>query len=179
MTGQRTIGRLAQRFGLARSTLLYYDRIGLLRPGRGNAAGYRQYSEHDEARLEQICRYRDLGIPLREIGQLLDRTGQGIAGVLLRRARQLDEEIAGLREQQRVVLSLLKAEPRDQPARALDKEAWVSLMRAAGLGEEDMTRWHVEFERLFPEAHQVFLRDIGIPAPEIEGIRRRARAAKR
>ena len=27
-----TVGVLARRFGLARSTLLYYDRSGLLRP---------------------------------------------------------------------------------------------------------------------------------------------------
>lgn len=38
------ISQLAQQFGLSRSTLLYYDRIGLLSPSARSEAGYRQYS---------------------------------------------------------------------------------------------------------------------------------------
>ena len=45
--GELTVGRLARRFGLARSTLLYYDRIGVLRPSARSAAGYRLYDAGD------------------------------------------------------------------------------------------------------------------------------------
>ncbi len=38
-----TIGRLARRFGLSRSTLLYYDSIGLLSPSTRSAKDYRLY----------------------------------------------------------------------------------------------------------------------------------------
>jgi hypothetical protein len=39
-----TIGRLAERFGLSRSTLLYYDSIELLSPSARSDANYRLYS---------------------------------------------------------------------------------------------------------------------------------------
>jgi len=52
------ISELARRFGLSRSTLLYYDRIGLMRPSHRTAAGYRVYTSEDEQRLEAICNYR-------------------------------------------------------------------------------------------------------------------------
>ena len=62
-----TVGRLAKRFGLSRSTLLYYDSIGLLRPTGRSAKGYRLYSEDDAARLEKICLYRQTGLSLDEV----------------------------------------------------------------------------------------------------------------
>ncbi len=36
-----TVGKLAEDFGLSRSTLLYYDRIGLLQPAARTEKGYR------------------------------------------------------------------------------------------------------------------------------------------
>jgi DNA-binding transcriptional MerR regulator len=52
-----TIGRIARIFGLSRSTLLYYDSIGLLTPTGRSDAGYRLYSEDDRKRLERINDY--------------------------------------------------------------------------------------------------------------------------
>lgn len=178
MNSRRTIGQLSRRFGLSRSTLLYYDRIGLLRPGRRSPAGYRCYSESDEHRLEEICRYRRMGIPLQEIGQLLDLPDQGVSGVLQRRARQLEKEIVLLREQLRIILDLLKAESVNPPSIPMDKAAWTILMQAAGLNEAGMIRWHVEFERRYPDGHQAFLVELGIPEDEIAEIRRRIRTAE-
>ena len=39
-----TIGKLARKFDLSRSTLLYYDRIGLLKPSGRTRANYRVYT---------------------------------------------------------------------------------------------------------------------------------------
>jgi DNA-binding transcriptional MerR regulator len=39
-----TIGQAAKHANLSRSTLLYYDRIGLLRPSGRSRAGYRLYN---------------------------------------------------------------------------------------------------------------------------------------
>src|SRR5262245_19662656 len=50
-----SISRLARAFGLSRSTLLYYDRIGLLAPSGRTGSGYRSYSEKDYRQLERIC----------------------------------------------------------------------------------------------------------------------------
>ena len=48
------ITELAREFGLSRSTLLYYNRIGLLRPAGRSMAGYRLYSTKDRDTLALI-----------------------------------------------------------------------------------------------------------------------------
>ncbi|HJW09434.1 MAG TPA: MerR family transcriptional regulator, partial [Holophagaceae bacterium] len=58
----RSISALARAFGLSRSALLHYDRVGLLRPARRSAKGYRVYSEADARRLEDICTLRRAGL---------------------------------------------------------------------------------------------------------------------
>lgn len=170
-----TIGRLARRFGLSRSALLYYDRIGLLRPSRRSGAGYRRYAPADAARLETICQYRAAGVPLAEIAGLLDRPADGAAGVLGRRLRALNGEIAGLRAQQGVIVRLLGRPALRRRAGALDKAGWTALLRAAGLDEEGTWAWHREFEAWSPEGHQDFLASLCLPPAEIARIRARSR----
>jgi hypothetical protein len=53
----------------------------------------------------------------------------------------------------------------------MDKQKWVSIMRAAGFADDDMHRWHKEFERAAPEDHQEFLEYLKIPKGEIQRIR--------
>ena len=170
-----TIGRLARRHGLSRSTLLYYDRIGLLHPSGRSAAGYRHYTPGDVRRLEQICLYRETGLPLAEIARLLSAAGTGIAAVLEKRLAELDGEIRRLRSQQEVILRMLQADPRSRPTGRLDKAGWVALLRAAGLDEAGMRLWHREFEQRFPRSHHEFLEGLGLPEREIQAIRRWSR----
>ena len=49
-----SITALAREQGLSRSTLLYYDRIDLLRPQSRSEANYRCYGEEQRQRLGQI-----------------------------------------------------------------------------------------------------------------------------
>lgn len=172
-TAPYTVGVLARSVGLARSTLLYYDRIGLLPPSRRSAAGYRLYGEDARSRLESIRTYRDVGLGMAEIRALLDARGGRTAGILTARLDRMNTEIAALREQQRVVVELLKNRSllSVSRARALDKRGWVEILTAAGLDDAAMHRWHVEFETLAPEAHQDFLESLGIPSTEIASIR--------
>lgn len=53
--------------------LHHYDRLGLLKPRRSDA-GYRLYRSIDLERLEQIAALKFLGIPLKQIRELLDRS---------------------------------------------------------------------------------------------------------
>src|ERR1700690_4478359 len=106
----RFISAVGLKFGLSRSTLLYYDRLGLVRPTYRTAAGYRMYSEEDVARLKRICRYREAGLPLAEIGRLLEEDEcprSAVREALHRRLTALNHETAALRRQQQVVLRLL------------------------------------------------------------------------
>jgi MerR family transcriptional regulator, thiopeptide resistance regulator len=201
MADSITIGRLAKASGLSRSTLLYYDRMGLLCPVNRSQGNYRLYSAGDVERLRWIRCYRDAGIPLRQIAQILGgggRTGAPSAAVLKHHLRFLDEQINTLRNQQRQAILLLEqitsgssarasGEVDVRPPRALsagrkkhfvqkeidmvNKKRWVEIMKAAGFKEDDMRNWHRQFERLEPQAHQEFLESLGIEAAEIRQIR--------
>ena len=183
--GMETVGRLARRFGLSRSTLLYYDRIGLLRPSERSSAGYRLYSEVDVRRLERILAFRGVGLPLESIGSLLAAPSSAtdaresppttrVDEALEQRLVAIDREITGLRRQQEVILRLLE---RDSGRRlVMDKESWTEILRATGMSDADMWRWHQEFERLAPAAHQEFLESLGIDSEEVGSIRARSRS---
>ena len=167
-----SISRLGRRFGLSRSTLLYYDRIGLLAPSKRSAAGYRVYGEADVKRLEAICRYREIGLSLKQIGDLVGGATGRTALLLEARLDRLNDEIERLREQQRVIVRLLANPKKLRNARAMDKDRWVAILRAAGLDDAAMHRWHVEFERAAPTAHQDFLESLGLAKAEVTRIRR-------
>ncbi len=61
----------AARAGVTVRTLHHYDRLGLLRPTRRTAAGYRLYGAADFARLQQIVTLKFIGLPLKQIKELL------------------------------------------------------------------------------------------------------------
>lgn len=172
-----TVGRLAKKHGLSRSTLLYYERIGLLSPSGHMKGEYRQYNEKNDIRLAKICEYRRAGISLKEIGRMLDaQADTSVAEALENRLTELNREMEGLREQQQLVAALLGRADLLEATDGLDKATWVSLLSAAGFSEDDMRRWHVQFERSAPEKHEQFLRHLRIPDGEISAIRSMAAA---
>ena len=57
----------------------------------------------------------------------------------------------------------------------LTKDTLVAIMRAAGLTEEDMHRFHQEFEKAAPAEHQEFLEFRQIPSDGIRRIRESSR----
>ena len=65
------IGELAERAGVNRETLRYYDRRGLLRPSRRSSSGYRVYDPDACERLNFIRRAQSFGFKLDEISVLL------------------------------------------------------------------------------------------------------------
>jgi DNA-binding transcriptional MerR regulator len=170
--GMVTVGALARAHGLARSTLLYYDAIGLLRPAARSAAGYRRYGPEEERRLATICAYRRAGLSLDAIRRVLDGASEGLAVVLEERLSELDGDIRRLRDQQRLIAGLLERPDLLRRERVLDKRTWVDLLAASGMSEADMERWHDEFERTAPEKHQQFLELLGLPPEEVTAIRR-------
>lgn len=166
------VSSLARRHGLSRGTVIHYDRLGLLKPTGRTRANYREYSEKDEARLEEICLLRKAGISLRDIARVLEGGEELLAPALEGRLRELDREMESLRVQQRLVANLLKRSPDLAHMPELDWAAWVSLVKAAGLTLEDLKAWHAHFERLSPEKHSRFLERLCIPDEERARLKR-------
>ncbi len=170
------VSTLAQRCGLSRSTLLYYESIGLLRRPPRTTGNYRAYSEADLARLQQIGVYRKVGLSLAAVRKVLDQSRGDAAAVLQRRLVEIDDEIETLRDHQRAILRLL-GRPRALGSKEMmTKGKWLAIMRGAGFTEADMDRWHAEFEASAPEEHQEFLEYLHIRTREIETIRESSRS---
>ncbi len=176
-----TVTKLARSCGLSRTTVLYYESIGLLKAAPRKSGDYRRYGDRDRDRLRQICAYRDAGLKLADIRALLDGSEHGSAAVLRRRMVEIDEEIGMLRRHQRAIARLLHVQFEFERTEMITKEKWVQIMRNCGFTDEDMHRWHAEFEKSAPEEHQEFLQFLHIPEDEIRGIRQwsREQAAKK
>lgn len=178
-----TLGQLAKRVGLARSSVLHYEALGLLRPRARSAAGYRLYGKAELERLLTIRRLRDSGLALDDIRALLLPTGAGLredagpVALLERRLLELCQEVERLREQQRHLAHLLADPDFRGQRRHWSKDAWVALLQRAGFDEAAMRVWHQEFERGNPAAHEAFLASLGLEAAEIAAIRDWSRQA--
>ncbi|MCU7852572.1 MAG: MerR family transcriptional regulator [Candidatus Thiodiazotropha sp. (ex Monitilora ramsayi)] len=166
-----TIGQLAKRYSLSRSTLIYYDSKGLLIPSGRSGTNYRTYSDSDAEKLERIILFRNAGMPLSTIADIIDQDTDEVESALETRLISINQEIQVLRGQQKVIIDIIKNQGAIENTRIVTKEKWVSMLKAAGLDEDGMKHWHIEFEKTSPEAHQDFLESIGIADAEIAAIR--------
>lgn len=98
-----TVQKLGRLAGISPRTLRYYDEIGILKPARISSSGYRIYGQAEVDRLQQILFYRELGVSLDHIKQILDSPGFDRVKALkehreqlLGKRRQLDLLIANL-----------------------------------------------------------------------------------
>jgi DNA-binding transcriptional MerR regulator len=91
-----TVRQLAAISGVTVRTLHHYDEIGLLEPATVGANGYRYYGRAELLRLQRILFHRELGVPLNEIGELLELEGEDQVGVLLQHRQKLEAEGARL-----------------------------------------------------------------------------------
>lgn len=66
-----SVSQAARLAGVSVRTLRWYDEIGLLKPTEVTPAGYRFYDDEAMAVLQQILFYRELGVPLEQIGRIL------------------------------------------------------------------------------------------------------------
>lgn len=166
-----TISVLAREFGLSRSALLYYDRIGLLKPSGRSAKAYRHYSADDRLRLERICLLRAAGLPLERIGAMLERPAATPAEVALAtHLHELSLQIQSLRAQQARVVRLMLAGLHRSPGGPIDRESLVAMLHEAGLNDDDLKSLHAQFEHTNPAEHANFLRGLGMSDGEIKGL---------
>lgn len=126
------ISELAEKVGLSRSALLYYESKDLLR-GVRQTNGYRMYTEKDVQQVHLLQQLQAGGLTLKECRLVLDSKVQ--RSLLERRMQQLDNEIA-----------------QKQEARTL---------LAALLGQGSLRQWHQQTDKLAPDAHLDWLKQQG------------------
>lgn len=64
------IGEFAERTGISKDTIRYYEKIGLLRPEIINK--YREYNNNDVILIETIIKLKQTGFSLLEVKMLFD-----------------------------------------------------------------------------------------------------------
>jgi DNA-binding transcriptional MerR regulator len=82
---QETAAAVARRFGVSVKALRVYERAGLLKPAR-TVAGWRIYRQLELERLSAILALKQLGLPLKRIGELLKGEGDLAAALALQEA---------------------------------------------------------------------------------------------
>ena len=89
-----TTGEFAAAKGVSKDTLFHYDDIGLFCPEKVSENGYRLYSIYQLETFDTIRMLRDLGIPLKEIRDILDnRSPECVMRVFAEREQQIDIQI--------------------------------------------------------------------------------------
>jgi len=166
-----TIGDLVKQFKISRSTILYYDKIGLLKPSERTDSNYRLYSNGDVERLKTIMRHREAGIPLKDIMKLLEIENTNISDILTRRLKNIQTEIITLKKQEQMILAVLIKEVRLSDSILFDRKSWSKLLVSIGFSIEDLENWHSNFEKDSPDDHTEFLKALGMQQDDIEKFR--------
>ncbi|MBN2910406.1 MerR family transcriptional regulator [Polycladomyces sp. WAk] len=84
-----TVQKLARLAGVSTRTLRYYDEIGILKPARINSSGYRIYGQAEVNRLQQILFYKELGVSLDVIKEIVTSPSYDGAKALREHREQL------------------------------------------------------------------------------------------
>ncbi len=150
-----SISRVSKIIGVARSTLLYYERIGIIIPERNPDNGYREYSQKDFDTLLLVRQLQQAGFSLKESAGIMEGTLD--PDLIRRRYQALEQQIESMNMAKEVLSSLLMcATGETSPGDDFDSRG---------------RSWHADFERKGAEAHSAWLQRLGFSEKESLYIR--------
>ena len=190
MTGEHwKIGELARIAGVTVRALHHYDSLGLLVPSERTHGGHRLYSAADVQRLYKLLALRRVGLPLEEIGPLLD-SEDGLGDTVRRHLGRVEKQLGAL-EQLRLRLTQLLAAldgDEDSTQRFLDALEAMTMFekyytpeqfeqleqRRNELGEDAIKAVEQEWQEIYAKLRE--LREAGVDpaAPEAQAVGDRA-----
>lgn len=88
----KTIKDVSEITGLSIRTLRYYDEIGLLKPTVLTEAGYRLYGNEALEKLQEILFFREVGLPLATIKEMMEQPGYDKRQALLAQRSLLEQK---------------------------------------------------------------------------------------
>lgn len=170
-----TIKELCEKSRLSRSTILYYDSIGLLRPVERSESNYRLYSEDSLRKLDRICTFREAGVPLTEISKILNTDNNIERDILEKTLQMLNSEAKKIKSRQEKIIKMLEGgEDIMAAAKGIDKDLIIESLRLVGVNDDGLDKLHANLEKSSPESHQSFLEFLGFTEEEIKYIRTNA-----
>jgi DNA-binding transcriptional MerR regulator len=183
------IGELAQHAGVTVRTLHHYDELGLLTPSERSHGGHRLYAAADVQRLYRLLALRGLGLPLEEIGPLLDRE-DAVAETVRRHLARLEHQMDALGALRSKLTRLLDALDGGDESSAQFLEALEAMSmfekyytpeqleqlaeRKAELGDDAITAGEDAWRALFAELREHRLNGTDPADPAVQELSRRA-----
>jgi DNA-binding transcriptional MerR regulator len=190
MTGEHwKIGELARIAGVTVRTLHHYDSVGLLQPSERTSGGHRLYSAADVERLYRLLALRGVGLPLEEIGPLLD-SEDGIGDTVRRHLGRVEQQLGALEELRLRLMRLLEALDGDEDStqRFLDALEAMTMFekyytpeqlqqleqRRQELGEDAIKAVEQEWREIYAKLADLRQRGVDPGAPEAQAVGDRA-----
>lgn len=110
-----TIAETAEKFGISKNALRYYEKEGLLNPVTRNQNGIRFYSEKDLLEINKIVHLRRLGASLKEIKEFNFDEENATSEIIQHRIsflehldRKLQQNILSIKEQEAYLQKKIK-----------------------------------------------------------------------
>ncbi|MCW7753450.1 MerR family transcriptional regulator [Desulfobotulus sp. H1] len=149
------VSDITRRLGIARSTLLYYQRIGLVSPARDEQNGYRIYSESDLERLVTIRCLQRAGFSLTQCQRCIE--GKMDTAMLREQLLVIEREILHLKTAERMLRALCQRTEGKAPPQTPETDP--------------LRHWHAAFEKQSAQAHLKWLQALGFSEKTATQIR--------
>lgn len=80
---------VCKKYKITRKTLFYYDRTGLLKPTeRQGKQLFKYYDDESLERLESILMFRDVGLTISEVKEIIDEEDKNKILAVLKKAKE-------------------------------------------------------------------------------------------
>jgi len=136
-----TVKQLSSLAGVSVRTLHFYDEIGLLAPTRVGDNGYRYYGEPAVLRLQQILLYKELGLSLDAIADVIDQPDFEVVRALEAHRQALTRRLSRLR---RLMATVDRTLAHHQGATTMDTKELFT-----GFSDEEQAKFEQEAEALW------------------------------
>ncbi|KAA6452517.1 MerR family transcriptional regulator [Bacillus atrophaeus] len=104
-----TTGEFAKLCHVKKQTLFHYDEIGLLSPEIKKENGYRYYSYNQFELFQVIGLFKEVGVPLKRIKQLLKgKTPEDIVALLKEKSFEIESKIKKFKHLQTIIQTKVK-----------------------------------------------------------------------
>jgi DNA-binding transcriptional MerR regulator len=127
-----TIGQLAAYAGVTVRAVRHYHQIGLLPEPERDASGYRRYGAKAVVSLIKIRTLANAGVPLSQIGQMLEADASTFAEAVQRIDSHLREEIERLETSRKQIAQLTAGDSLALPAEVI---SYLDRLREIGASE--------------------------------------------
>jgi DNA-binding transcriptional MerR regulator len=128
-----TIGQLAAYAGVTVRAVRHYHQIGLLPEPERDASGYRRYGAMAVVSLIKIRTLADAGVPLSQIGQMLEADASTFAEAVQRIDSHLRDEVERLETSRKQIAQLAAGDSLALPSEVI---SYLERLREIGASEQ-------------------------------------------